>query len=149
MASFVEPAGKRLRKEDKVLVDRSVCHPCLSQSQHQSADSSGAYTFVVGADPQLGMKNSNRDWETEMEYSERAVTYINNMENKPAFVCMCGDLVDMEDMAYTGTFGTKEECLEVQRQQYEDFSRIFSKLNPDIPLLCLCGNHGNQMLYIQ
>ena len=77
-----------------------------------------------------------------MEYSERAVTFINNMTNKPAFVCMCGDLVDMEEMAYSGKFGTKEECLAVQEQQYSDFSRIFSRLDAEIPLLCLCGNHG-------
>mmetsp|Transcript_15712 Transcript_15712/g.26198 ORF Transcript_15712/g.26198 Transcript_15712/m.26198 type:complete len:379 (+) Transcript_15712:52-1188(+) len=146
MANFDEPAGKRLKKEGKVLMDRTVCHPCLPQTDHQNKDSAGVYTFVIGADPQLGMKNCNRDWEAEMEYSERAVTYINQMTTRPAFVCMCGDLVDMEDMAYTGTFGTKLECLDVQKQQYEDFSRIFSKLDVDIPLLCLCGNHdvGNR-----
>lgn len=77
-----------------------------------------------------------------MEYSERAVTFINNMKKKPAFVCMCGDLVDMEEMAYSGKFGTREECLAVQDQQYSDFTRIFSRLDADIPLLCLCGNHG-------
>jgi hypothetical protein len=108
MASFIEPDGKRQRKEEKVLVDRTVRHASLPQTKHQSAESSGAYTFVIGADPQLGMRNCNRDWDTEMEYSEKAVTYINNMANKPAFVCMCGDLVDMEEMAYTGVFGTKK-----------------------------------------
>lgn len=160
MASFVEPDAtkestrvrsngteqqheKRQRKtEGKILVNRSVCHPSLPQTHHEREESSGAYTFVIGADPQLGMRNSNRDWDVEMEYSERAVTFINNMTNKPAFVCMCGDLVDMEEMAYSGKFGTKEECLAVQEQQYSDFSRIFSRLDAEIPLLCLCGNHG-------
>ena len=136
------PGTKRQRREDAVLVDRGVRHSCLPQDVHQREDSTAEYTFVIGADPQLGMRNNNKDWEVEMEYSERAVTFINGLKNKPAFVCMCGDLVDMEDMAYTGTFGTKEECLEVQRQQYEDFTRIFRQLNADIPLLCLCGNHG-------
>lgn len=158
MASFVEPDGKkemtgarpsgadrqakRRKNTEKVLIDRTVHHPSLPQTHHQSEASTGAYTFVVGADPQLGMRNSNRDWDIEMEYSEKAVTFINNMVNKPAFVCMCGDLVDMEEMAYTGTFGTREECLAVQDQQYSDFNRIFSRLDADIPLLCLCGNHG-------
>ena len=142
MASFVEPDGKRQRKEEKVLVDRTVRHASLPQSEHQSAAASGAYTFVIGADPQLGMRNSNRDWDAEMESSEKTVTFINNMATKPAFVCVCGDLVDMEEMAYTGEYGTKEECLAVQAQQYSDFTRIFSRLHADIPLLCLCGNHG-------
>ena len=134
--------ASKQRVVEKLLVNRTVHHVCLSQTNHASVKSAGSYCFVVGADPQLGMRTANRDWNTEMEYCERTVTYINSMASKPAFVCMCGDLVDMEAMAYTGKYGTEEECVRVQEQQYDDFSRIFSRMDADIPLLCLCGNHG-------
>ena len=38
----------------------------------------------------------NNDWDAEIEYSQRAIDLINEMEPRPAFVCVFGDLVDME-----------------------------------------------------
>lgn len=145
MASFEQCEQKRQRREEKVLANRTVCHSSLPQIHHQREETSGEYTFVIGADPQLGILNGNRDWDVELEFCQKAVEYINNMRTKPAFVCMCGDIVDMEEMANVGTFGTKEECLAVQEKQYNDFSRVFSALHVDIPLLCICGNHGKEV----
>lgn len=146
MEANEEQVVKRRRKEEKVLINRTVRHTSLPQERHAQKEEEGAYMFVIGADPQFGIRYANKDWDVEMEYSEKAVAYLNNMEKKPAFVSICGDLVDMEPMMYTGKFGTEKECLAIQEKQYEDFERIYSQLDPAIPLLCLCGNHdvGNR-----
>lgn len=104
------------------------------------------FTFVVGADTQFGILTKSKNWDVEKAYSEKAVTHINSMVPKPAFAIICGDLVDMEPMMFEGKFGTKQECLDVQSSQYADFEQIWSHLDPEIPLLCLCGNHdvGNR-----
>ncbi|CAM9230647.1 unnamed protein product, partial [Ectocarpus fasciculatus] len=130
-----------------ILRDRSVSHPQLCQEIHApkpAADASSniPFTFVIGADTQLGSLN---EWETELQYCEKAIRYINSMETKPAFVCMCGDLVDMHADLFP-TVKTKEWRDQTQREQFHDFQSVWKKLNPTIPLVCLCGNHdvGNQ-----
>lgn len=41
---------------------------------------------------------------------------------------------------------SREVCDAIQDEQNEDFKRIWSRLHPDIALVCLCGNHdlGNR-----
>jgi len=106
------------------------------------------YDFVVCADTQIGMTSQNDEWETELEYSRHAVNYINSMRPKPAFVSVCGDLVDMEYTFYNypDSKFTKEQCDDIQDKQNRDWQRVWSQLDDDIPLLCLCGNHdiGNR-----
>lgn len=69
----------------------SYCQPCSEMEIHSSS-----HRFVICADTQFGVGTNNDTWHTEMEYSIEAVKSINNMDPPPAFVCVCGDLVDME-----------------------------------------------------
>lgn len=67
-----------------------ICQPCELQPH------SSSHRFVVCADTQFGITKHNVDWDAEIEYSNQAIDLINEMDPRPAFVCMCGDLVDME-----------------------------------------------------
>ena len=53
------------------------------------------------------------------------------MSPKPAFFIVCGDLVD----------AFPDKWPEIRTAQEKDFFKVFSKLNSDIPLVCVCGNH--------
>jgi hypothetical protein len=114
------------------------------------------HSFVVCADTQLGMYSGCEEWETELAYSRQAIQVINQIEPRPAFFCMCGDLVDMEYTFFAGkekggqvaggekvsSVFTKEECDAIQDQQNEDFKQTWAALHDDIAMVCLCGNHG-------
>jgi serine/threonine-protein phosphatase CPPED1 len=160
--------------------NRTVVHPRLDPSRHHPAslpqeqsttttsddhdhdhgDEQYMHTFVVCADTQLGMTNMNRDWGVEMEYSGRAVEFINRLVPRPLFCCVCGDLVDMTSLIYKGkplvvarsssssttTTLSEEDCDRIQDEQFRDFKQVWSRVHPDIALVCLCGNHdvGNR-----
>jgi len=66
------------------------CQPCEMEPNSLS------HRFVVAADTQFGITKNNESWQAEMEYSVSAVKLINSMNPRPSFVCVCGDLVDME-----------------------------------------------------
>ena len=53
------------------------------------------------------------------------------MNPTPAFFIVCGDLVD----------AMPDQWPQIRESQEKDFFRVFSKLSPDIPLVCVCGNH--------
>lgn len=118
--------------------------PCWSKVEEFSAD----FYFIALADTQLGMSQGAIDstflplvgwtgqktieavYEAEKEMSRLAVEYINNLQPLPAFVVVCGDLINaMPNKA-------KEQAAEVR-----DFKNIFCKLDPRIRPICLCGNH--------
>jgi serine/threonine-protein phosphatase CPPED1 len=104
------------------------------------------FYFVCMADTQLGMmqaldpKNSflplvgcedvKDFYKAEKDFSRRAVQYINGLSPRPAFVVVCGDLVN----AYPSQ---KEK----HASEVEDYKEIFARVDPDIKLVCLCGNH--------
>ncbi|KAL7512935.1 hypothetical protein ACHAXN_011863 [Cyclotella atomus] len=133
-----------------------LCQPCELHVHSPS------HRFVVCADTQFGITKHNLDWDAEIQYSNKAIDTINAMDPRPAFVCMCGDLVDMEfslerkkgcksrfpSSLFNGETGiaSREVCDAIQDEQNEDFKRIWSRLHPDIALVCLCGNHdlGNR-----
>ena len=143
---------------------RTLWHPLLPQPDNNNNDepshssnepSQSQHTFVVAADTQFGMATQNEQWESEMEMSRQAVQILNQLEPRPLFCCMCGDLVDMTSSMFVGkrkafvsstSQWTKEECDSMQDQQNADFQRIWRDLHPDIALICLCGNHdvGNR-----
>lgn len=77
--------------------------------------------YIVGKD--------NPKWDKEIELAKMAVSAVNNMNPRPAFMIICGDMIDAMP-------GTKN-----REPQYRDFVKVFSQLNPDIPLVCVCGNH--------
>ncbi|XP_035210053.1 serine/threonine-protein phosphatase CPPED1-like, partial [Stegodyphus dumicola] len=95
----------------------------------------GPFYIIQGADTQFGMIDSNiygrlkPAWNKEIELAKRAIKAVNAMSPRPRFFIICGDLVD----AMPGT----EYC----NAQDKDFIHIFKKLHPDIPLVCVCGNH--------
>lgn len=97
----------------------------------------GPFFFIQGADPQYGMiesfleKKPDPKWDKEVELSKRLVEAINKMEPKPKFFVICGDLLD----AYP------EQEPERRSLQQKDFKDVFAELDPDIPLVCVCGNH--------
>lgn len=35
----------------------------------------------------------------------------------------------------------RQKCDEIQDEQNKDFQNVWSGIDPDIPLVCLCGNH--------
>ena len=101
-----------------------------------------SFFFVQAADTQLGMidtwgdgsvgnKYPNITWDREIELCQQTVDILNRMNPKPAFFIVCGDLVD----------AFPHEWPQIRASQEEDFFRVFSKLPPDIPLICVCGNH--------
>lgn len=96
---------------------------------------SGPFHFVQAADSQFGMIDSYKyrrtepGWQEEMKLCEELLETCSQMKPKPKFLIICGDLVD----AWPST--------ELRRRQIVDFKRIFSKFDPEIPLVCVCGNH--------
>jgi hypothetical protein len=86
--------------------DRSLVHPLLPQPSHNGNDEksesvkhSPSHCFVVCADTQIGMTSGNKEWETELAYSREAIKMINNLNPRPLFCCMCGDLVGKAKLA--------------------------------------------------
>lgn len=71
------------------------------------------------------------DWEKEKVLAEEIVEQINKMNPKPRFFVICGDLCD----------AMYHNDPKMRYEQELDFKRIFSKVNKDIPLVCVCGNH--------
>jgi hypothetical protein len=168
------PSAFRFTNSQK---DRTLIHPSLPQPEHEQQKvppketQHNSHSFVVCADTQFGMTERNVSWEKEMEYSVAAVDAINNLQTRPLFCCVCGDLVDMTAMLSVGTAKvpkkeissnnigdskkdevsdsdcyTTEECNDIQTAQNKDFIQIWDKLHTDIALVCLCGNHdvGNR-----
>lgn len=128
---------------------RTVIHPNLEQPKDDN-DPNGtqrvtsSHTFVVCADTQLGMTSSNKEWKTELEYSQKAIQAINELSPRPLYCCICGDLVEMTASMYAKDDGnySVEECNNIQDQQNADFQTAWFSLHEDIALVCLCGNHG-------
>lgn len=94
------------------------------------------FYFVVAADPQFGyirppVERDSRDWKIEMDKAIFAIDKINNLSPRPQFLVICGDLVN--EMPYNETV--------LNELQVNDFKKVFSKLHPSIPLVCVCGNH--------
>ncbi|CAH8554411.1 unnamed protein product [Schistosoma bovis] len=106
-----------------------------------STDVSTPFRFVIIADPQLGLleqyvekRPRPHHWDREVKLVSRAVSIINRLCPKPAFVIICGDLVNEHP-------GGSDRC-----KQTSDLLDILSHLNSDIPLIVLPGNHdvGNR-----
>jgi len=89
---------------------------------------SGPEFFVTMADPQMGMYATNQDTQQEQANLTFVVASINRL--KPAFVVVCGDLVN-----HTG-----------DAEQIRQYKRIMRELDPHIPVYNVAGNHdvGNQ-----
>lgn len=81
------------------------------------------FTFFQMADTQFGFFNENKEFSRETRNFEKAIAETNRL--KPAFVIICGDLVNKPgDMA-----------------QINEYKRIAAKLDPAIKLYNVSGNH--------
>lgn len=93
------------------------------------------FHFVQAADCQFGLtdryvkKLPEPGWSEEIDKSERFVAACNRMQPKPEFVVVCGDLTDSWPAG------------PIRDQQVQTFKKIFNQLDPDIKLMCVCGNH--------
>jgi len=110
------------------------------------------FYFIQAADTQLGMMYfwekgtfevgpsgtpyPDSKWDEEIELCKQSVEIVNSLRPKPAFFIVCGDLVDAFASQYP----------EIRMRQEADLKSIYSGLDPDIPMVCVCGNHdvGNQ-----
>ncbi len=86
------------------------------------------FFFIVGADPQFGMTSENKDFAAETANFERFIAAADRL--RPAFVVVCGDLVNRPGDA----------------AQSAEYLRIAARLDPSIHLYNLPGNHdlGNK-----
>ena len=96
----------------------------------------GPFYFIQAADTQFGLIDGwngvppdEVTWDEEIKLTNKAIECINKLEPKPKFVTICGDLVDAAPET------------EQHELQIKDLLSCLEKLNPDIPLLCLPGNH--------
>ena len=96
----------------------------------------GPFYFIQGADTQFGLKDNwnnvaedNQSWEDEVETTRQAISAFNKLRPRPRFFIVCGDMID--------AFPWKK----YHKPQFEDFASAFKKLDDEIPLLCVCGNH--------
>ena len=100
-----------------------------------------------------GFAIENPNWNTEIGISKQCVQRINSMkgDERPLFVCVCGDLVDTEESFINELARWKSakkhwEKKILYERQIRDWQEVWSHLDDDIGLVCLCGNHdvGNR-----
>lgn len=83
-------------------------------------------SFVVLADPQFGMYTNNGEFSQETANLEFAVANINRW--KPAFVIVCGDLINKPGDA----------------AQTAEYHRIMGLVRKDVPVYHVAGNHDTE-----
>ena len=81
------------------------------------------FYFIQMADTQFGFFNENKEFSRETVNFEKAVSEANRL--KPAFVIVCGDLVNKPG----------------DRSQINEYKRIAAKLDPSIKIYNVSGNH--------
>eukprot|EP00585_Thalassiosira_rotula_P010987 CAMPEP_0196144462 /NCGR_PEP_ID=MMETSP0910-20130528/16438_1 /TAXON_ID=49265 /ORGANISM="Thalassiosira rotula, Strain GSO102" /LENGTH=755 /DNA_ID=CAMNT_0041406117 /DNA_START=111 /DNA_END=2378 /DNA_ORIENTATION=+ len=136
------------------------CGECKEEekpSEKQRTRTNG-HRFIIAADSQFGILMDGfpmelPNWSQEIEISRKCVAQINAMhgDKRPLFVSVCGDLVDTES-SFSGAIASWKKVMNgwernlVFEQQVKDFKRVWAGLDPDIALVCMCGNHdvGNR-----
>jgi len=120
----------------------------LSGADHAGVEQ--PFHFVQMADTQLGMEalfqpkgaasRGSFGWSRETALLRRAAEEVNRL--RPAFVIVCGDLVN----EYPPEGGEGEADEEIRSAQERDFKEALDLVSPDISLICMCGNHdvGNR-----
>jgi len=88
-----------------------------------SARAAEPFFFIQLTDPQFGMFADNANFIQETANFEFAVATVNRLH--PAFVVITGDLVNRVGDA----------------AQIKEYKRILAKVNPDIPVYSVAGNH--------
>jgi len=120
--------------------------------------SRASHRFIITADTQFGILMDGFEmgyptWQNEIDISRDCVKEINAMkgDERPLYVCVCGDLIDTEGSFINALASWKQvmkgwERKVIAQQQMKDFKDVWSHLEEDIGLICLCGNHdvGNR-----
>lgn len=81
------------------------------------------FAFFQMADTQFGFFNENKEFSRETRNFEKAIAQANRL--KPAFVIVCGDLVNKPG----------------DDAQIREYKRIAATLNPSIKFYSVAGNH--------
>ncbi|XP_067407456.1 serine/threonine-protein phosphatase CPPED1 isoform X1 [Emydura macquarii macquarii] len=96
------------------------------------------FYFIQGADPQFGLMKAwangdcasgGDEWEEEIRLTVQAVQAINQLNPKPKFFVVCGDLIH-------GMPGTQW-----RKDQERDLKNVLKNIDQDIPLVFVSGNH--------
>ncbi|XP_061455538.1 serine/threonine-protein phosphatase CPPED1 [Rhineura floridana] len=96
------------------------------------------FYFIQGADPQFGLMKAyaigdcgsgGDEWEEELRLTQQAVQAINQLNPKPKFFVLCGDLIH-------GMPGTPW-----REAQVRDLKNVLTGLSRDIPVVFVSGNH--------
>jgi len=98
------------------------------------------YEFICMGDPQIGMG----DQKMEEEFSRLAVEFINQRKTRIKFVIICGD--HTHNLENFWSKGDLEGGRKKRLDELVAYKKIYSKLDKNIPLVCVCGNHdvGNK-----
>ncbi|XP_020663476.3 serine/threonine-protein phosphatase CPPED1 [Pogona vitticeps] len=107
---------------------------------HQEAEQEwkGPFYFIQGADPQFGLmkayaigncSSEGDEWAEELRLTRQAVQAINQLNPKPKFFVLCGDLIH-------GMPGTQW-----REAQIRDLKDALKDVDSDIPLVFVSGNH--------
>ena len=97
--------------------------------QHVGTLTCGLLKYPVPRDEAPAL-DAEEAYAKELLFAERAVAHVNALAPAPAFVVVCGDLVN----AYP-------QQAALQELQVSDFKRILGQVREDVPLVCVCGNH--------
>jgi hypothetical protein len=139
-------------------ISRGTNHDATAAADESTWSRPNGFRFLITADTQFGIlmdgfDMEEPDWKTEIEISRQTVHTINNMkgEERPLFVCVCGDLVDTESsftfaLAAWKVVHPEWERSAIFNQQLKDWKEVWSRVDDDIALVCCCGNHdvGNR-----
>lgn len=144
-------AGGRGRPADVIATGDGVASVNEADERFKKADGrrfsgldegewSGPWMFVQMADSQLGMWRRT-SWDEELACLELSVKMINQLRPRPKFVAVCGDLVnEYPDTADRRRLAQPSDPVVMERQVV-DFKRAMNKVDAEIPLICMCGNH--------
>lgn len=107
---------------------RIALYTCVALAALPRASFGADLYFIQMADPQFGMYSDNRDFAHETANFEFAIANANRL--KPAFVVICGDLVNRAG----------------DPAQATEYQRVAAGLDKTIKLYNVAGNHdvGNQ-----
>lgn len=88
------------------------------------------------------LKKTEPNWDKEVALTRDLIKRINGMIPKPKFFVICGDMLDAfpyETLPahYKPILGPAA----LREKQYKDFVTVFQELDPDVKLVCICGNH--------
>ncbi|CAL8093319.1 unnamed protein product [Calicophoron daubneyi] len=114
---------------------RAIAHR-ISVSASEKLNKSMDIRFVILSDPQLGLLENYVEqrpvpyhWDRDLDGVNRAIRLINRLRPKPSFVMVTGDMVH-----------GKPGC-SMRQPQTKDILEAFAKLDSNIKLFVLPGNH--------